>query len=170
MARPAVVSPSVHDLAEWRAAALALKAASKELRREISKQTREQGNPIWRTEIDRAARTKMDRLVVAKGARIKAGNPAQALAATSRRALSDGLVPNSDDGRAFEFGTWRPGAKVTYSRRGHQVTRRTKRQVPRPSKRGAGRVAYAAWARTGPRLVSLWTQTIYRAVYEAFGE
>lgn len=168
MAR-AVISPSVHSVTELRVAALALRAADKDMRREISKGTRDAGNVIWREEIGKRAMSKMDRLVLAKGARIKAGNPAQAIAASSRRPLRDGLIPDKDGG-AFEFGTHRPDQLTTYTRKGHRVTRRAHRQIPRPDSRASGRVVYAAWARTGPRLVSLWAQTIYRIVYEAFGE
>lgn len=169
MAR-AVISPSVHSLAELRVAALALRAAPKDIRREISAGTRNEGNVIWREEIGKAATTTMDRLVIAKGARIKAGNPAQAIAASSRRPLSDGLIPDSEDGRAFEFGTHKPDQTTTYTRKGRKVTRHTHRQLPRPARQASGRVAYTAWAKTGPRLVSLWTQTIFRVVYEAFGD
>ncbi|MCZ4324758.1 hypothetical protein [Brachybacterium paraconglomeratum] len=174
MARRAVVQPSVKSLAELRAAALALRAADKEMRRAISKGTRDAGNVIWREEIGRAATSKMDRLVLVKGARIKAGNPAQAIAASSRRPLEDGLIPDRDYA-GFEFGTRQPDARETYTRRSrsggsHKVTRRTHRQLPRPPRQGTGRVAYAAWSRTGPRLVSLWTQTVFRIVYDAFGE
>lgn len=171
------MQPSARSEAHLRAAVLALKAMSRDLRKEVSRQTREQGNPIWRDEIESHARTGMDRLVLAKGARIKAGNPAQAIAASSRRPLRDGLVPD-DDAAGFEFGSSTRDRKTTYgvrsySRRGaqvaaHKVSRRTKRQLPPRIRKG--RVVYAAWAKSGPRLVSLWTQTIYRAVYDALGK
>lgn len=174
MGRRTIIQPSVHSMAEFKAAALALRAAPKEMRREINAATRNTGNVIWREEINRAASSKMDRLVLVKGARIKAGNPAQAIAASSRRPLSDGLVPDRDYA-GFEFGSRRRSGTTTYkrkSRRGgtHTVTRRTRRQLPAKPSPGSGRVAYTAWFRSGPRLVSLWTQTIYRIVYEAFGE
>ena len=45
------------------------------------------------------------------------------------------------------------------------VTRRTMRGMPAP--RRQGRVVYPAWADTGPRLVSLWVQTIVRTIHNA---
>lgn len=173
MAR-AVLQPSVRSSAALRAAALALRAADKDLRKQINTATREQGNVIWRDEIESHARTKLDRLVLVKGARIKAGNPAQAIAASSRRPLSDGLVPDTD-AAPFEFGTYNQARRKTYQRtsrsgRRSSVTRATRMQVPRPAGKGSGRVVYAAWSATGPRLVSLWAQIIYRSVYEAFGK
>ena len=174
MGRSSVFRPSAKARADLRAAALALRASDKDMRRQINKGTRDAGNIIWREEIGRAATTKMDRLVLVKGARIKAGNPAQAIAASSRRPLEDGLIPDRDYA-GFEFGSRRRNAETTYTRRSknggtHKVTRRTRRQLPGKPSPGSGRVAYTAWYRTGPRLVSLWTQTIYRIVYEAFGE
>lgn len=146
-----------------------MRAADRELRKRINAEVREQGNTIWREEIASAATSPMDQRIIAKGARIKAGNPAQAIAASSRRPLSDGLIPDQD-AAAWEFGSNRRGAVTTYSRAGHRVTRHTKRQLPARPGRGTGRVAYRAWAVTGRRLTSLWTQTIYRAVYDAFRE
>lgn len=170
----AVIQPSVKSRAEFRAAALAFRAADKDLRRAINKATRDAGNIIWRDEVARAASTKMDRLVLVKGARIKAGNPAQAIGASSRRPLRDGLIPDKHYA-GFEFGSRRRNAATTYTRRSknggtHKVTRRTREQLPGKPSQGTGRVIYKAWYRSGPRLVSLWTQTIFRHVYEAFGE
>ena len=168
------MQPSAKSMAEFRAAALALKAAPKEVRSRINKAVRAEGNVIWREEIDRAARSNLDRRIIAKGARIQAGNPARAIAANSKRALSGGLVPMYDF-HGFEYGSSKQEEFFEYERRSprgkfHSVKRRTKRQLPERAPVGSGRVAFKAWHRTGPRLVSLWTQIIYRSVYEAFGE
>lgn len=174
MARRAVIQPSAHALPELRAVALAVKAAPREVRSQINKATRLDGNVIWREEVARAAVTKLDRRVLVKGARIKAGNPPIAYAATSRRPLSGGLIPEKDYA-GIEFGSRRRTATTTYQRKykggkAHKVTRRTRAQLPGKPARGTGRVIYKAWYKSGPRIVSLWTQTVFRIIYESFGE
>jgi hypothetical protein len=163
------VQPSVQALAEFRGAALAIKAAPREIRNAINKSVRAEGNDIWRQAVAARATSKMDRLVLVKGARIQPGNPARAVAASSRRALADGLVPDTD-ARAWEFGTTQPEHQDTYTRRTRggasaKVTRHVKRQLPRATNRG--RVVYPAWADTAPRLVALWVQTIVRIIHES---
>lgn len=151
------------------AVALALKLVGRELRNEINRATRAELNPIWREAISYYATSKMDKLVLAKGARVKPGNPTVLTAATSKRALSGGLVPN-EDARIWEFGTPQRQEFVGYERKNrtgsgtHTVNRRTKRQLPYINK---GRVVYAAAAESLPRITSLWVQTIVRRIYEA---
>lgn len=159
------VQPSVHSLAEFRGAALALKAVDKDIRNDINRTTRAEGNQWWKDAITAQATSKMDKLVLAKGARIQPGNPARAIAASSRRPLADGLVPDTD-ARAWEFGTTEPEHQDTYTRKdGAKVTRHVKRQLPGATNRG--RVVYPAWAKVGPRLVAMWTQLIVRKIYES---
>ena len=158
------VQPSVHSLAEFKGAALALKATSREIRNDINRTTRAEGAGWWKDAITAQATSKMDRLVLAKGARMQPGNPARAIAASSKRPLADGLVPDTD-ARAWEFGTTEPQKRATYDRKGARVTRHVKRQLPAATNRG--RVVYPAWAKTGPRLVAMWTQTIVRKIYES---
>jgi hypothetical protein len=159
------VQPSVHSLAEFRGAALALKAVDKDIRNDINRTTRAEGNQWWKDAITARATSKMDKLVLAKGARIQPGNPARAIAASSRRPLEDGLVPDTD-ARAWEFGTTEPEHQDTYTRKdGARVTRHVKRQLPRATNQG--RVVYPAWAKVGPRLVAMWTQLIVRKIYES---
>jgi hypothetical protein len=163
------VQPSVHSLAEFKGAALALKATTREIRNDINRTTRAEGASWWKDAITRKATSKMDRLVLAKGARMQPGNPARAIAASSRRPLEDGLVPDTD-ARAWEFGTTEPQHQDTYSRRtkgggSTRVTRHVKRQLPAATNRG--RVVYPAWAEVGPRLVSMWVQVIVRKIYES---
>ena len=90
---------SVNDSAELQAVTLAIKAANKNIRGEISKRTREELNPIWKGAIadhlsGRSAMT--TRLLT--GVRVAAGNPASAKAAQSKRALgkSKRLTPAQD--------------------------------------------------------------------------
>jgi hypothetical protein len=164
--------PSVESLAEFKAAALALKAASKELRSDINKATRATVGPIWKEEIaERAGAHIMAQKVLTKGARVAAGNPARAIAGSSRKALSGGLVPDRS-GRAFEFGSNNRNAKQSYrvnrGGKSYTVKRRTRRQLP--PFRAKGYVVMPAWRGTAPRMVSLYTQLIMKKVYEAFGE
>lgn len=167
-----MIQPSVESLAEFKAAALALKAASKELRSDISKATRATVGPIWKEEVaERAGAHIMAQKVLTKGARVAAGNPSRAIAGSSRRPLSGGLIPDQS-GRPFEFGSTNREAKKSYrvTRGGKTFTvkRRTRRQLP-PFRKG-GYVVFPAWRDTAPRMVSLYTQLIMKKVYEAFGE
>lgn len=170
MGRP-LVQPSVAALAEFRAVTLALKAAGKDLRKDINKATRDTINPVWRDAVSRHASTTLDRLVLVKGARIAAGNPSQAVAGSSTKALPGGLVP-AKHAAAFEFGVPNPHVYTDYSRRHprsgkvHDVRRRTMTGLP--IRKNNGRVIYPAFAETAPRMVSLWTQLIMRKVYDAF--
>lgn len=167
-----MLQPSVTSLKEFQASALALKAASKELRSDINKATRVTVGPIWKEEVNaRAGAHVMAQKVLTKGARVAAGNPARAIAGSSRKALSGGLIPDATS-RAFEFGTTARQTKRAYrsNRNGKSfsVKRRTRMQLP-PFK-STGYVVFPAWRNTAPRMVSLYAQLIMKKVYEAFGE
>lgn len=162
-----VIQPSARTVPLLRGVVLALKAVDKPVRSEISKETRGTMNPVWRDAVARRAGTRMDAAVFGKGARIAAGNPARAVAASSRRALSGGFTPDRD-GRALEFGVDR-GKESTYTRKSkggtHTVTRHTRRGLP--ARQRKGRVVYPAFAEVGPRMVSMWVQIVVRNIYEA---
>lgn len=161
-----LLMPSAASSDTFRAAALALKLIPRDLRNDINRETRRVLNPVWREAVASRAVTKMDKLVLAKGARVAPGNPTQLLAATSKRPLSGGLVPNDRDAAAaYEFGTPDRNDTTTYKRRGATVTRHTERQLPWRAQNG--RVVYQAFADIGPRIASLWIQTIVRRIYEA---
>lgn len=167
-----IFTPSAKSVAELRAAAIGLKLLPRTLRNDINKNRRAVLNPMWRDAVNAEAVTEVDRLVLAKGARVTPGNPATAMAATSKRPLSGGLVPdNRDQAVAIEFGSPERQATETYTRRSpkgaaHRVTRHTKRQLPMLARKG--RVIYAAWRKISPRIVALDTQTIARRIYEAY--
>ena len=163
---------SVNDSAELQAVTLAIKAANKNIRGEISKRTREELNPIWKGAIadhlsGRSAMT--TRLLT--GVRVAAGNPASAKAAQSKRALgkSKRLTP-AQDFYIAEFGV-NPKKVTTYSRKNrktggsHKVTRHV--NVGKPSRIKNGRVVYPAFAEVAPRMVSLWVQTVVKVYAEA---
>lgn len=163
------VAPSAATDNTFKAVALALKLIPRQLKNDINRESRKMGNDVWRPIVDSHARTKTDRLVLAKGARVKPGNPMVLTAATSKRALSGGLIPN-EGGRIFEFGSKSRQAPSDYERKNrasagtHHVRRRTKRGLPQPS---SGRVVYEAAAEIAPRITSLWVQLIVRKIYEA---
>lgn len=151
--------------AELRAVVLLFKAAPREIRNAINRDTRTVMNPVWRSLVASKARSRFDSQMLARGARIKAGNPPAAVAATSKRAVSGGLVP-AEKWHAAEFGADRSKVE-TYTRKSpnggtHKVTRHTARQLPARVKRG--RVVYAAVAEIAPRAVSLWAHIIVRRI------
>lgn len=165
--------PSATSSQLFEAVALGLKLVPRDVRNDINRTTRASLNPEWRESVNYYASSNMDKKVLAKGARIKPGNPVILTAATSNKALSGGLVPNSIVSRAFEFGAGDREEIVGYSRRNrsgagsHEVRRRTRRQLPRQN---TGRVVYRAAGEMLPRLTSLWVQIIVRKIYEAHKE
>jgi hypothetical protein len=159
----------VGDHRELQAVALAMKAMNRDLAKDIRRSTVQVMNPVWRSVVEQRARTAQDQRVLGKGARIASGNPPVAVAASSKRALSGGLVP-VESWPAFEFGSNR-SRKTSYTRKNrrrggtHRVTRNTTAQLPARTPRG--RVIFPAFAEIGPRLASLWVQTVVRRVHEA---
>ncbi|WIF20476.1 hypothetical protein SEA_BERKA_12 [Arthrobacter phage Berka] len=169
------LQPSASSLRELQAVALGYKLISKDVRRDISKATREVLNPVWRAALASrlAGAGKLDGKVFATGARVAAGNPAKVLAATSRRPLrrgNGGLRPDSD-WRKFEFGVNNSEKVSTYTShspkgKAYEVTRHTARGMP--ARKGSGRIVYPAFADVMPRMVSLWVQLIVRKFYDAY--
>jgi hypothetical protein len=158
-------------------AVLLFKAAERDLRNRINRETRAVMNPVWRGLVALHATTPFDYAVIAVGARIQPGNPPVAVAATSRKVLKSadgtrrkagGFIP-AEKWYAAEFGANR-AKEDTYGRtspRGtrHQVTRHTARQLP--VRRRQGRVAHEALKDIVPRLVSLWVHIIVRTYSDA---
>jgi len=166
-----IVQPSAATSREFAAVALALRLLPRQIRNDINRETRATLNPVWREIIGQKAATKMDRLVLAKGAKVVPGNPTQLVAASSRKPLSDGLVPDDrNTAAAFEFGSPNRNATETYDRRTRagttSVTRHTERQLP--WRKDGGRVVFAAFTEIAPRLASLWVQIIVRNIAETY--
>lgn len=128
-----------------RGAALAVKAADRDLRRDIGRAAQQVARPVWQREVAARVRTRQDRAVYGAGT-VTRGNPPALVAAQSGRALSGGLVPG-DDWRVVEFGSNR-----AHGRRG---------QLPRFVARG--RVVFPALPVVVPRMVSAWVGVVYRA-------
>lgn len=160
---------------ELRAAVLAMKAADREIKRDINQRTRATMNPVWKSlvEANASGMRARDYRLVATGVRIKAGNPPVAQAAQSRRAFGGkrkALRP-MEHYHLVEFGASDPNRYSVYDRKNrsrpgtHKVKRRASRGW-RPRDR-TGYVVYPAFAELGPRMVSLWVQTIVRTYAEA---
>lgn len=153
------------------AVVLAVKAAPKHVRKAVTDDTKATMGPVWVAAVNDRARTRTDQAVIAKGARVKGGNPPVAVAASSTRRLSGGLIP-ADQWGGFEFGaSVNRDAFTTYDTRSrggtpYRVKRRTRRQLPTGTR--SGRVAYPAFAEVAPRVVALWVQSVVRAYWQAF--
>ena len=158
----------VRDHRALEAAVLALKVMDKGLRSDINKATKTMLDPVWKGAVADNATSNLDKVVIVKGTRVKAGNPPVAVAASSRKALSGGLVP-ADRWPVIEFGG-RYNKVTTYDSHSPKgtpfsVTRHTARQLP--ARRKSGRVAYKALAEVTPRVVSLWVQMVVAKTYES---
>lgn len=159
----------MRDDRQLQAAILAFKLADRGMRKEINDATRATFNQPWRAGIASRARTGLEQRVLVPGARVAAGNPPEFVAVTSRRRLRGGLIPDVA-GAAVEF-----GARDTITRyrrtspRGtvHDVQRHTRRQLPRPRKRGP---VMDTLGEMGGRVASLWVQMIVRTYCEAADE
>jgi hypothetical protein len=160
---------SVGDDRSLQAAVLAFKLADRGLKKRVNDAVRTHLNAPWKSGIAQRASTRLEQRVLVPGARVAAGNPPAFVAATSRRRLKGGLVPDAD-GAAVEFGA--ADITTTYSRRKPSggtasVTRHTRRQLPR--RRRAGPVMETA-GEFGSRVASLWTQLIVKVYYDASEE
>lgn len=169
-----MIQPSAASQRTFRAVALALKLIDRKTRNDINRETRSTLNPVWRGIVNLNATSEMDRRILAKGARVAAGNPTVLIAASSKKALSGGLVPDDRaTAAAFEFGSNERNRVKSYERKNrsgsgsHTVKRHTARQMPAPSK---GRVVYSSFAEIAPRLTSLWVQIVVRNIYKAHEE
>jgi hypothetical protein len=158
----------IDGVREMQAAAVALRGIDKDVRRDITKGVRQVVAPVWKQAVEKNATRRMDRAVLTPGTRVNVGMRPTLVAASSRKALSGGLVP-TESWRAYEFGGKRGTTKKYRGRRGGKafpVTRHTKRQLPEFKK--GGRVLYPAVADIAPRVFALWSQTVVRLVYKAF--
>jgi len=161
-----VVVVSVGDDRSLQAAVLAFKLADRGLQKRINDATRAQLNAPWKSGIAQRASTRLEQRVLVPGARVAAGNPPVFVAATSKRRLRGGLVPDVD-GAAVEFGA--ADTVTTYQRRKPSggtstVTRHTRRQLPR--RRKTGPIMQTA-KDMGGRAASLWVQLIVKVYYDA---
>lgn len=154
------------DDREVQAAVLAFKLADRGIRKQLNDSTRTQFNEPWRSAVTAAAGTQLERRVLVPGTRVQAGNPPVFIAAASRRPLSGGLVP-ATQWPGVEFGA--NDTVSTYSRvspKGtrHQVTRHTRRQLPRRRKHGP---VFTTVSQFSERAARLWVQILVKVYADA---
>jgi hypothetical protein len=148
------VGLAVGDDRALQAAVLAWRLADRDLRKRINDATRTTFNTPWRTGIEQRCRTPLERRVLLTGARIKAGNPPEFQAATSRKALRGGLVPESG---------W-AGVELGVDQSRTKGKRHTTHQLPARRKKGPVFHTLADMAHRAPRL---WAQLIVKTYIDA---
>ena len=141
-----------------------LNQADREVQKQIRVQTKANLTRPWKAEIDRRAGTKLERRVISDTATVVVSNQnIRIQSAAKGRKLKGGLSPKVDYA-PIEFGAGHK--KVTYTRKGHRVTRNTTAQFkPRNRK---GYVFYPAAREMIPRLASLWVQTVVKTFADVF--
>lgn len=150
---------------ELRAAVLAMKRADATIRRDISQRMRATMGPVWKDAVNQhlTGAGRMEAAMLTPGVRIAAGNPPALVAASSRRKIGNGLIPDQH-APGWEFGAGDGTSQVT-NRRGTTYRRHAKRHLP--ARRRAGHVVYPAAARVLPRIAAYWVQSIVKAFMDA---
>jgi hypothetical protein len=143
---------------------IALQRSDAETRKSIRTYTKSVMTRPWLDEIDRRASTRLERRVIGATATVAVSDQnIRIQSAAKGRKLSGGLLPKADYG-PVEFGA--AHRKVTYTRKGHRVTRNTTAQF-KPRNR-SGYVFYPAAKEMIPRLASLWVQTVVKTFADIF--
>ncbi|MEN0103330.1 MAG: hypothetical protein AAGC90_10425 [Curtobacterium sp.] len=161
---------SVFASKDLRTLLAALKTVPRDVQKNIRQYTKADAQPIWQDEIRSRIRTRLDDRVLGSSARVRVSNQnVQLESARIGRSLQHGTKP-SQIASGVEFGANR-GERNTYmttSRRGRRyaATRQTKNQLP--TRNTNGRVVFPASRAAVPRLASLWVQTGFRTLLDAF--
>ena len=153
---------------ELRAAVLAMRAADKDIRRDVSGQLRSEMNPVWRDAVSRRITRPQDSIVLASGVRIAGGNPPAFIAGNGSRSKgSGGGLQPVRDWPGWEYGAGRKTATYTARRGGtsYRITRNVTAGYPRRSRHG--RVLGPAARAVLPRAASYWVQSVIRAWLDA---
>lgn len=144
-----------------------MRRADKDLRKEMNRRVR--GISPWlRNAIRTNASGNVERKL-AGTARIRGGQSPGVVVGSSGR--FSGGAQGRDIVAPYEFGTYAPYTRNTYTRRSpkgttHRVKRATRAQLPR--RNDGGRFIYPAVKEAAPRLVSMWVAHIMDA-YEDVG-
>lgn len=157
---------SVYGSDQLQAAVLAMRAADKDLRRDINTRARAVMGPEWTKSLS-ARLTHPSQRVITAGARIASGNPPQLVAGNSKRRIGRGLIP-SQHWAGFEYGaaTYASPYERTSSKGvRHKVKRNTRAHLPGRTKRG--HFIGPTVRDILPRLAALWVQTIIRTYLDA---
>jgi hypothetical protein len=155
---------------ELQAAILACKRVDGDLRKAIYAASRQSVNALWVPALGRRARTLRAQRVIVKGARAAIRTDGFTLhAATSRRALSGGLVP-ATEWQGDEFGA--RTRKATFTQRSrlgksYRVSKTVNRQFPGRTK--DGRIAFDAASEVGTKTVAAWVQAVVTTIVNATG-
>lgn len=159
--RPRALVLDVGQSPELQAAVLTMKSIERDLARDINKTARQTVGPVWAKALSSKATRAVEQRGLVPGARVAVGaRKVTAQAATSRRALSGGLVPSIDYGPI----EWGANAKLqtvhARSRKGkpYSYRRFANRQFRPWSKKG--HVAMRAAGDIGPAIVSAWLSVI----------
>ena len=143
---------------------LALKSSDAETRRAIRTFTKARIVKPWLDSVLNEADTKMERRVIAGTATIAVSDQnIRIQSAAKGRRLKGGFEPKRDYA-GVEFGALHK--KVTYTRKGHRVTRNTTAQFR--GRRTQGYVFYPAAREMIPRLARLWVQTVVKTYADIF--
>lgn len=150
---------------ELQAVVLTLTAADRVIRNDLNKKARQGIRPVWRSELDSRAATRLENRVILPGATVSPSARGMTLrAATSRKALSGGLVP-SYEWQGVELGmTPKRRTYQTRSRKGNRYTVTRLVGTGLPARKGRGRMAFPAASDTGTKLVGMWVQTVVEAL------
>lgn len=145
--------------------AIALKAMDRDVRRVIRTYTKAELTQPWLQSINQHASTPVEKRVIAGTATVAVSDQNIKISAAAKgRRLSGGMNPKTDYA-AVEFGASRE-KKTRYVRKGHQVERRTARQMKPRNQRGY--VFYPAATEMIPRLARLWVQTVVKLTADIF--
>jgi hypothetical protein len=155
---------------ELQAAILACKRVDAPLRKAIYAASRESVNALWKPALERRARSNRAQRVIVKGARAAIRTDGFSLmAATSRKALSGGLVP-ADEWQGDEFGARTRKAEFTQrSRLGktYRVSKTVNRQFPGRTREG--RIAFDAASEVGTKTIAAWVTAVVTTIVNATG-
>lgn len=163
-----MIKLSAHDAPpELRAIAVALRAASKDVRKDSYARMRETMNPAWRSEVagHLTGANRLESRMLNVGVRVAAGNPPTLVAASSSRRVGRGELTPSGDFQIQEFGSHGTKRSKMKSRKGKTYFRRTTTGLP-PFTKG-GRVLYPALASVLPRIAAFYAQSVIRAYMDA---
>jgi len=158
----------VNSVREVKAAVLAQRRANTEVRKDVNATVRREIGGRWQTELNSRASTPLEQRVILAGARARGGTDRFTLtAATSRRALRNGLVPATQWAGA-EFGARTRLVTVdTRSPKGtrYQARKRVNRQFR--SRQRDGQIAFDAASQIGTWAVAQWVRFIVDAYKRA---
>lgn len=164
----------VRRVPELQAAIIACRRVDTDLRKAIFAASRKSVNALWQPGLGRRARSVAATRVIVQGARAAIRvDGFSLLAATSKRALRNGLVP-THEWAGYEFGAH--NHKKTFEQksrlgRSYSVTKTINKQFParQPGARPAGLIAFDTASEVGTKTVAAWVQAVVTTIVNATG-